>query len=404
MGQESRKSDLLSLVLMLGFMSAALSLSMLAVIAPRLEDDLGLTAAQVGLLMSGFLFAYGLAQIPSGAAATRWGGLILAAAYAFMCAGSLLLATAGSFPLLMVARVIQGVGAGIVLPASGVVMAAHIPGDRLGRAWGIFGVGWGIGSIVALLILPSVASAGGVVAASVTAAGIVTAAALIALRRGAFTTRGVRAAAGTGCGFWAEFWTVARRPAVNLLGLFNAAALSVGVGALAWTPSFLADEHGTSTAVAAYLTAGLGAAQIVATPAGAALAGRIGPKGTLAAAFIGMAVLTAVVPLLPGAFPVFLAIVLVGFFSMMYFPPTFAQVPRVVDAHLVGLANGYVNAEGFLGSLIAPWIFGLLLDAGHGYTSGYLFLTACGIAGLIGVPILFNLLARQRATEPGSAA
>lgn len=403
MGEEGRRSDLLSLVLMLGFMAAALSLSMVAVIAPRLEDDLGLTASRVGLLMSGFLFAYGLAQIPAGAAASRWGGLILAAAYAFMCAGALLLAAAGSFPLLMVARVIQGVGAGIVLPASGVVMAARIPADRLGRAWGIFGVGWGIGSIAALLILPSVASIGGVVATAVTTAAIVTAAALIALRRGVFTTSVVRADGGEGGGPWAEFRAVARKPAVNLLGLFNAAALSVGVGALAWTPSFLADEHGTSTAVAAYLTAGLGAAQIVATPAGAALAGRIGPKRTLAAAFVGMAVLTAGVPILPGAFTVFLAIVLVGFFSMMYFPPTFAQVPRVVDDHLVGLANGYVNAEGFLGSLIAPWIFGLLLDAGRGYTSGYLFLAACGVTGLIGVPILFSLLTRERASEPDRA-
>ncbi len=396
MTDDGRKADVLSLVLMLGFMSAALTLSMVAVVTPRLEDDLGLTGSQVGLLMSGFLFAYGLAQIPAGAAAARWGGPVLAASYVLMCLGSLLLAVADSFSLLIAARVIQGVGAGIALPASGVVMSARIPVPRLGRAWGIFGSGWGIGSIVALLVLPSLAGAGGVMAASLSTAGIVAVAAIVALSQGVFTTRVTRAAGGAAADLWTEFKAVAGRPAVNLLGLFNASALAVGVGALAWTPSFLTDEHGTSTAVAAYLTAGLGAAQIVATPAGAAFASRFGPRSTLGIAFAGMAVLAALVPFLPGAAIVFPAIILVGFFSMMYFPPTFAQVPRVVDPTHVGLTNGYINAEGFLGSLIAPWVFGLLLDAGRGYTAGYLFLALCGLAGLVGVPVFFSVTSRTK--------
>jgi len=164
---EGRRADLLSLVLMLGFATASLTLSVVAVIGPKLESDQGLSASQVGLLMSAFLFSYGAAQIPAGAAASRWGGYVLSAAYGLMLGGSALLAVAGSFPALLVARLLQGLGAGLILPTSGVIMIARVPAARVARAWGIFGAGWGFGPIVALLILPTVVSRGGVSAAAI---------------------------------------------------------------------------------------------------------------------------------------------------------------------------------------------------------------------------------------------
>lgn len=63
--------------------------------------------------------------------------------------------------MLLLARLIQGLGAGLVLPSSGVIMAARVPAKRLARAWGIFGAGWGVGAIAALLILPIVVAKGG---------------------------------------------------------------------------------------------------------------------------------------------------------------------------------------------------------------------------------------------------
>lgn len=87
---EGRRADLLSLVLMLGFATASLTLSLVAVIGPELESHRGLSASQVGLLMSAFLFTYGAAQIPAGAAAARWGGYVLSVAYGLMLGGSAL--------------------------------------------------------------------------------------------------------------------------------------------------------------------------------------------------------------------------------------------------------------------------------------------------------------------------
>ena len=44
---------------------------------------------------------------------------------------------------------------------------------------------------------------------------------------------------------------------------------------------------------------------------------------------------------------------------------------------------------GFVGSLVAPWIFGLALDAGtrssHSYLEGYLMLAAFGAAAIAGM-------------------
>jgi MFS family permease len=393
--QTSQGSDRLNIVLMLGFLLASTSLSLLPVVAPELERLFGLSDSQVGSLMSAFLLAYGLVQIPAGALASRRGGSALGAALAIMAIGSLLFAVVSSYPWFVVARVVQGLGAGMVLPSSGAVMARLVPAARLGRAWGIFGAGWGGGVIVALLVLPALQSAAGFRSVLVAVAGLALVLGVVAYLSGALTAGRMPAAAISSRRLVEDLGTIARDSRSNLLGLLNAMALAVGVSAVAWTPSFLSDTHEAPEQTAALLTAGLGVAQIVATPAGAALAGRFGPRLVLFGSFIGLAGLSAIVPWLPNALTVSAVILLVGFFSMVYFPPTFSLVPRVVAPPMVGLANGYVNALGFLGSLLAPWVFGLFLDSGWGYSSGYLLLAACGVVGILAVRLIPSSLTRE---------
>ncbi|MBC7293687.1 MAG: hypothetical protein H5T84_06245 [Thermoleophilia bacterium] len=81
-------------------------------------------------------------------------------------------------------------------------------------------------------------------------------------------------------------------------------------------------------------------------------------------------------------------VALVGFFSLAYFSPRFAMVPDVVARpEQVGPATGLINLLGFTTSMLAPWLFGLVLDHGWGYLGGYLTLAAFGVAGVVGAAL-----------------
>jgi MFS family permease len=153
---DRRASDKLSFTLMLGFMMAAISLAVIPVAAPELEGHLSIAPSGVGLLVSVFLAAYGVMQIPAGLLATRRPRRVLLAAFALMAAGSVVMSLAPGFPAMAAGRLLQGLGAGAVLPASGVMMTRANPPERLARPWGIFGAGWGVGSIIALTLLPMI--------------------------------------------------------------------------------------------------------------------------------------------------------------------------------------------------------------------------------------------------------
>jgi MFS family permease len=181
---------------------------------------------------------------------------------------------------------------------------------------------------------------------------------------------------------------VAANRDVNLLGLCNAASLAVAVGAVVWTPVFFQEARGAGPGIAAYITAGLGLSQLLGNPLGALAAGRWGARPVMGWSLAALAVTTALVPATPSLLAGFVLIFLVGFFDMSYFAPMFAAVPRVVDLPLVGLASAWVSIVGIAGSLLAPWLFGLLLDAGWGYPAGYLMLAAFAVAGLAGTRFL----------------
>jgi predicted MFS family arabinose efflux permease len=90
-----------------------------AVIAPELTRELGVSAADLGLLTSAYLLAFGAVQLPLGLALDRWGArrvestLLLIAA-----AGCALFAMGTSLTQLAVARALIGLGVSACLMAS----------------------------------------------------------------------------------------------------------------------------------------------------------------------------------------------------------------------------------------------------------------------------------------------
>ena len=90
-----------------------------AVIAPELTRELGVTAADLGLLTSAYLLAFGAVQLPLGIALDRWGARRVEAALLLVAAtGCGLFAIGSSLTELAVARALIGLGVSACLMAS----------------------------------------------------------------------------------------------------------------------------------------------------------------------------------------------------------------------------------------------------------------------------------------------
>ena len=95
----------------LGYYLSYLLRTVNAVISPDLTSELGLSAADLGLLTSTYFFAFGLAQIPVGIALDRFGPRRVEAALLLITGlGAVLFATGDGLPTLASARGLIGLG------------------------------------------------------------------------------------------------------------------------------------------------------------------------------------------------------------------------------------------------------------------------------------------------------
>jgi predicted MFS family arabinose efflux permease len=258
------------------------------------------------------------------------------------------------------------------------------------------GSGWGLGFMTALLVMPLVQQAGGFRLVFGVTAGFALLVGFAMLLQARLRARFERPSdAGAARRLLKASIAVMANLRVDLLAVFNCVGLAISVGAVVWTPGFLQSHYSISGSVSAYMTAGLGAAQVVGVPVGAAVARRWGQLFVIGGCIAMMTLLIVLIPLVPGVGAVIFVVTALGFFSMAYFSPLLALVPQVVQRlEEIGPATG-ITALGFIGSLLAPWLFGMLLDSGRGYLSAYLMLTAFGVVGLASTA-LFGLLTRGR--------
>ncbi len=121
-----------------------------AVIAPELTRELGVSAADLGLLTSAYLLAFGAFQLPLGVLLDRYGPrrvetvLLLVAA-----AGSGLFALGDSLGELAVARAVIGLGVSACLMASFKAFSVWFPAERLPSLNAAVMVAGGLGALTA---------------------------------------------------------------------------------------------------------------------------------------------------------------------------------------------------------------------------------------------------------------
>ena len=132
----------------------------IAVAAPLMKGELGLTNTQFGTAVSAFFWVYAPVQLFAGWLCDRFSVYKLMAAGIVLWAGStLLMGLVGGFLSLLVLRTMLGVGESIAFPGSSKIIARHIPPERRGMANAAVAAGLALGPAVGTL-------AGGLIVAS----------------------------------------------------------------------------------------------------------------------------------------------------------------------------------------------------------------------------------------------
>ncbi|GAC1499560.1 MAG: MFS transporter [Steroidobacteraceae bacterium] len=103
--------------------------------APKLKDDLNLSASEFGVVVSAFSWIYAPAQFAVGWLSDRFCVYrLIAVGLALWALATLLTSFAGSFATLVGLRVMLGVGEGVAFPAASKIIARHVAGAHRGLA------------------------------------------------------------------------------------------------------------------------------------------------------------------------------------------------------------------------------------------------------------------------------
>jgi MFS family permease len=125
----------------------------IAVAAPLMKGELGLSATDFGLAVSAFFWVYAPVQLCAGWLCDRFsvykllaGGIILWAASTF------LMGLVAGFVALVMLRVLLGIGESIVFPGTSKVIARHIPAEKRGAANAAVAAGLALGPAIGTLV------------------------------------------------------------------------------------------------------------------------------------------------------------------------------------------------------------------------------------------------------------
>jgi MFS family permease len=125
----------------------------LATAAPLMQDELHLSASQLGILLSAFYYGYVLCMPAMGWLAERVGAKrVLAGGVAIWSVATLTTGFAGSFATLLALRVLLGIGESVAFPCASKVLAHAVEVGRLGVANGILSFGYLLGPAVGTLV------------------------------------------------------------------------------------------------------------------------------------------------------------------------------------------------------------------------------------------------------------
>src|SRR5712692_5152235 len=145
----SRLATLLALSIFINYIDRG----NLALAAPLIKDDLGLSYSQLGLLLSSFFWTYAIFQVVSGWLVDRFPvNWVLAVGILLWSAATFATGLVHGFQLLLAMRLILGIGESVAYPSYSKIISRHFSEFQRGRANSLISAGQASGPAVGTLL------------------------------------------------------------------------------------------------------------------------------------------------------------------------------------------------------------------------------------------------------------
>lgn len=351
---------------------------------PVLREDLGISRAAVGALVSVYFGSTGVGSIAGGRLADRLGArLAVAVDLALVTVAAGALAVAGSYPLLLAMSVVAGAAYSLANAGTNVAIGAVVPPARRATALAVKTAGVPALAVVSAFLAPWAGDRFGwraVMGAVAVLAAACCAAALLVLPPDRPRGRPERAGALPRGFLWF--------PAATFLMLVGTQPI------FSWSVAYFEEALGVRLAVAGVLSA----VAAIGGTVGMVLVGlrsdRVGATRRIRLIVLLCAVCAASLAVLTVGVAVGVVVALVALTVAMasQLGAIGLMHAAVVDAvpHAVGRGSGVTMTGYYLGALVSPALFGALVDT----TGAYALPWGVGVAALVLAALAFVQLDR----------
>jgi MFS family permease len=373
----------------------------LAPLFPFIREDLGASYTELGLVLAAFFTVSGLSQTAAGFIVDRFGArAILVCGLGLYAAGLATLALAPTYAWLFPGAVLAGLGNSVFHPGDFALLNAKVHERRLGHAFSVHGIAGNIGYAIAPVVTVPLALATSWRTALLACAGLALAwAVIVALAPLLQMQRPRRMGASAGGGGWRADVRLLSTPAVLLSFAFFLLYATVLLAFHSFTTPTLQGLYGmalgaATTALTAFLLGG--AAGML---AGGMIAARTSRHAWVAAGSMLAGAATALL-MASGWVPKPLAVAgmaLLGFALGCLGPSRDIIIRDIAPTHARGKVYGFVYSGLDLGGLVAPPLFGWLLDRGE---PAWVFVAAAALM-VAAMPAIVQARAARRAATAG---
>ncbi|MBU6998349.1 MAG: MFS transporter [Theionarchaea archaeon] len=317
---------------------------------PTLQEEFVITNFQAGLLMTGYMGAYAVAQIPSGLLGEKCGRRrVMVAGMAGSAVTSLLVAFSHSYLQVLLLRVLFGGFSGNYYTPATSVLAQRFNEKERGVAQGILMMGVPAGTALAPLLALPISERWGwrMSFLLISLAGMAISILFYVLTEEKKEPTHMRDQM-----VWSSHIFV-----LGICSLFTGAAV---FGLLTFFPKFLLSK-GLEPDTAAFLFSVLAVSGLVSVPACGKLSDHLGRFKVLTALFTMLALSLMGFLLVPSRF-FFCLVIPTGAALYGYVPPLMAFVADMSPPKARGFWVGYTNTMVFVGAAFGSAVAGLILD------------------------------------------
>jgi MFS family permease len=342
----------------------------------KAEFDIA-SEAQGALLMSAVLIPGIFLSLPAGLFIRRYGTVrVGSVSLIFVITGSLVSATANSFTILLVGRMVLGIGGASIFTTTPAIIAQWFAEKNLGKAMGIFGVNMPLATVIAF---PSASLlmntygwrlpfyVGFAVAVSATAIFVAV------VKEGPFSQREIVTSARQAIGN-PEIWKL------SLVWLcFQAAALSFTT----WGPTLFERFRSVLNVQASVCASLLSWAAIFCVPVFGYMSDRTGRRRLFAMTGLFLMTLAYVALAFTSSSMLVTFIVGLGVAAAMVPPMVSSLPPEILGQYLASVGFGMTTMCANVGATLAQPLVGLLLDFAQAYSPCLLGMASVSAVGAI---------------------